>query len=270
MLKEHRESSFHRQRLRHSPANNFHPRPGNILTSVQFFFLRPCVANKLFGHRSPGKSFVEFILILSTIDRGIWKLFPINWWLDYSRYRWIFQWTIGVSREKLGARRCVSRKASLQLWAIPRRGEPRNELTILPSISKLASRRRCLPGPLCPLRSSVLIIGAGTGPLLGLRIMFRRWKKERRKETSGNSRCTVHSWSWWPRSVELLPCSLLLSAKQRSFGWFLLFFFSISDRRSRGSTRWNWEPSTFSEDSGNHLLTLQVDDDFVSRLVHWT
>lgn len=46
--------------------------------------------------------------------------------------------TIGVSRVERSARRCMVRAPSLQLWAIPRRGEPHNELTILPSISKLA------------------------------------------------------------------------------------------------------------------------------------
>lgn len=78
-----------------------------------------------------------------------------------SAYRWTiktnhsqtdprnFVRTIGVSRRECGAWRCTVRTPSLQLWAIPRRGEPHNELTILPSISKLAvysCRERSLPG----------------------------------------------------------------------------------------------------------------------------
>jgi len=38
--------------------------------------------------------------------------------------------TIGVSRGECSARRCTVRAPSLQLWAIPRRGDPHNELTI--------------------------------------------------------------------------------------------------------------------------------------------
>lgn len=49
-----------------------------------------------------------------------------------------FLQTIGVRRRERSARRCMVRTPSLQLWAILRQSEPHNELTILPSISKLA------------------------------------------------------------------------------------------------------------------------------------
>lgn len=67
--------------------------------------------------------------------------------------------TIGVSRGERSARRCTVRAPSLQLWAIPRRGEPHNELTILPSISKLAlypcREKRSLPAFSLPSSSSL-------------------------------------------------------------------------------------------------------------------
>lgn len=102
-----------------------------------------------------------------------------------------------VSGEKVArhGRRWASRNAALQLWAIPRRGEPRNELAILPTISRLAARRRSLPASFSHL--------GGGGPLLGLRIMFRRWK-EGREERSGNKKPCTGEFLMLVTSIQLL------------------------------------------------------------------
>lgn len=73
----------------------------------------------------------------------------MNDWDDFQTDPRNFLRTIGVSRRECSAWRCTVRTPSLQLWAIPRRGEPHNELTILLSISKLAvysCRERSLLG----------------------------------------------------------------------------------------------------------------------------
>lgn len=121
-------------------------------------------------------------------------------------------------------RRWASRDAALQLWAIPRRGEPRNELAILPTISKLAARTRSLPA--LTLLSSHL---EGTGPVVRPEnnVSEMKERKEGRKKRSGkNKRCTVNSWCWWPRSNEVdRDLETKISCLVQLFSYLAIVFF---------------------------------------------
>lgn len=111
--------------------------------------------------------------------------------------------TIGVSRGERSARRCTVRAPSLQLWAIPRRGEPHNELTILPSISKLALYWPCRENTLylvSPFLHPLLYAFStrasegrggeeGAPGIEGPRNNVRRWKKAT-SENSYHEDCT--------------------------------------------------------------------------------